>query len=279
MSLCKFRAKLKRADNYRTEVFEADYKHTPRERYPIPTYLPKELKALMASGWELVSITPCYKPAKGAAAKEKRKKKEDSSRGMKPMIYTPQKAELSADAAECARIIAQIIGMGEKSQEKGRYNLDVVGFATSYEKGENPIPYLSKPVEAVRRPCLLVSPDDSGSCHEDSGFIWSFCNQLARHYQVFMQRNWNGRLSQPVEAEVDLILYIGDEDFFMQGENALNEINTRVIGLSNVACNHKKPALLTKLSTPKRAWVEHVSLKVGSDYMAALKIAAKYFQS
>lgn len=256
--------------------------------------IPKPIRDLMAQGWKMERWTTRVTSKKGGAAKKpskgKRPQPQKKGKGSKlsPKHFT-SKPEWYGDAQKCADLISQIVGDGVKSREKGRYNVNVVGLAGSFLKGENPIDYLSRPVEAVRKPVLLISPDCSGSCGSFSAFTKGFAHILAKHYEVYYEENANGWVDY-IPEEVDLILYVGDGDFFTAGTDgkytlnmeergklALCRVKTRVIGMDNYASNYGAICADKKQSTPSRAWITHVSLKEAKDYVAALEAAVKYF--
>lgn len=287
---CKY--VLSRAGLYDRKVVQTEYEL--RDHKIVIVIMPAKIRAMMAQGWKLeryefwVSGASGGKAAKKSPKGHKPQPQQDKGSKLAPKKY-PSTPEWYGDAQKCADIIARIVGDGVKSREKGRYNVDVVGLAGSWAKGENPINFLSRPVEAVRKPVLMISPDCSGSCARFSAFTKGFAHILAKHYEVYYEENVNGWVGFCPD-EVDLILYMGDQDFFSagtdgeyttgmeaDGRTALCWVKTRVIGFDNYASNFGKIGIGKGLSEANRAWIMHVGLKDPKQYIAALEAAAKYF--
>ena len=291
---------LSRAGNYARRVVETEVS-LRNDKYSI-TALPKSIRDMMAQGWELKSWTLWVSSKKFGKAPKRKGAKAAKRKGsganpqhkmgskLAPKKYSSI-PEWHGDAQKCADLISRIVGDGVKSRQTARYNVDVVGLAGSWEKGENPIDYLSKPVESVRKPILMISPDCSGSCVGFSAFTKGFAHILSKHYEVYYEENVNGWVDFCPE-EVDLILYMGDKDFFSagtdgeytthmeaEGRTSLCRVKTRVgvVGMDNYACTYGAIRTDKERSTASRAWITRVSLKAAKDYVAALEAAVKHF--
>lgn len=259
--------------------------------------LPKEAHDLVAKGWQLRDMKYVWesrgkKPKKSSGGKKPKKSsgghdKNKLSHKMSQKRFNANPPKWQGDEQKCASIIARILGDGPKSPIKERYNVDALGLATARLKGENPLDYLAKPVDTSRRATLLVSPDLSGSCTSFSDFTVAFSIALSKIFDVYYVENVNGFVNKAdVPMDVDLLLYIGDEDivFCSKRDDLLSDdkmslynLGKKLIVLDNHASNYASPKLFKKYTTKERAWITHVSLKDTKNYIAALEIAARHF--
>lgn len=284
----KVKFTLSRNGCYRREVMEVEKVGRDEVDDFVLREMPSPIRTLFAQGWQLEKWQPYW--VKGAKAAKKPKPNGKVKKGgnpkspkaLAPKKFGADKPEWAGDAKRCADIISRIVGMGAKSRELARYSVDAAGLALAYRKGENPIDYLSKPIEAVRKPVLLVSPDTSGSCTGFADFTVGFSQQLAKHYEVFLIENFNGAVDELPKGEINLVLYIGDTDYFQTssvdgGNFALKDISgARVIGLCNYASNYRKPQVCKDRSKKTLTWIDHVSLKDPKAYVLALEAAVKH---
>ena len=273
-------------------------------RFPVlkPAYipeLPQAIRALFPSGWQLVSWRKYYWDKKAAAAKSPKRARRQAKKitgrnaGKKENGHkiSPEKINTSCawkgDAEKCAKILESILcGLSAPTAQKDRYNIDVVGLATAYQTGQNPIDFLSRPIENERKPAILITPDVSGSTANFAEFTRGFGQILAKRFDVYYIENCNGDFEGLSGLpEVDLILYMGDGDYFFRGnfkENidfpVLLWDNTPIVCLDKKYCNTGKIGIVKDVSTRgKRVWVNGVKFQNPEAYAPALELAKRYF--
>lgn len=289
---------LRKGEAYKRVVAEALVVFPAGMPAQIPI-LPETIRTLFPSGWKLVHWRKYYWDKKPAAAKKPHKGKKA---GKKPVGKKAGKKETGhkispepiasncawkGDAEKCAKILESILsGLSSPIPQKDRYNIDVAGLATAYKTGQNPIDFLSRPIENTRKPAILVTPDTSGSTASFAEFTRGFGQILAKRFDVYYIENCNGDF-QNLSAlpEVDLILYMGDGDYFFR-ESLQEDIdfpvllweNTPIVCLDNTYCNTGKIGIVKAASKKgKRVWVNGVKFQNAETYAPALELAKKYF--
>lgn len=261
--------------------------------------LPETIRALFPSGWKLIHWRKHYLDKKPAAAKKPKKGKKA---GKKPVGKKAGKKESGhkispepiksncawkGNAEKCAKILESILsGLSAPIPQKDRYNIDVAGLATAYKTGQNPIDFLSRPIENTRKPAILITPDVSGSTASFAEFTRGFGQILAKRFDVYYIENCNGDFEGLTGLpEVDLILYMGDQDYFYHGsmEDGINfpvllHLNTPMVCLDNTYCNTGEIGFdKAACQKGKRAWVNGVKFQNPEAYAPALELAKRYF--
>lgn len=254
----------------------------------IPIRLPEQVRKQFSKHWKLLSIIPVKAKGKGGAAAratiksgKAKANKPNVATKMSPKEFSPGKADWVGDAQKFAEILQDIIsGLSSKKCQKNKYNIDPIGLALSYKKGDNPIDFLSKPVEQERKPAILITPDYSGSTAGFSAFTKSISALLAQKFDMYYVSNHNGQIRQPL-PEVDLILYMGDRDVFGPdlGELHVMTIHKPCIVLDNTECNKKSCFVNKKLTSKSVVCISAVSLKSAKSYVLAIELARKAIKS
>lgn len=283
---------LKAQDGSYKRVFVADVPVSEDwDKRDKPLSLPEKVKNSLSEGYKISHYRNINrKGKKGGAAKKPRKKAQkgkDAKKRKGQNRISPKKfssvSKYKAEAQEIADLLGKLLpGSSHRSKTKARYNVDAVGLAMSYDKGENPLHYLSRPIEEIRKPKVLLTPDYSGSCNADMWLFDAVSKALADNgsIEVHYVQNANGNLQEELETvegiDFDVILYVGDHDFFYHDEknrpsDHVGSLQSKLtIVTSNFACNHGKPIVENK----KKGFVtiSRVSYSDESDIIQALRL-------
>lgn len=246
--------------------------------------IPQRVRDLVSQGWEYVSARPWWRRGKAGAKGAKSAKKPPTGRQTKPKTQKvgglkakklAVKPEWHADATELANLIFEFMqGLGTKSRTLGHYNVDVVGLNRSYLTGENPIDFLSRPVEQERRPVVVISPDISRSCAGHKDFTTGLAELLSKQFECHYVENRNGCVSA-LPQDIDFILYFGDEDYFYEDNENMSLVAQEkpCVLFSGDHSNYISPRWRARVKNT--FWVDGVSLKEPKDYVRAMKVALK----
>ena len=187
--------------------------------------------------------------------------------------------EYLATARRSGDLLAKVAG---RSSKKTVYStgVDVDGLLMALEIGENPIPYLEKPVERSNIK-VLITPDCSGSTQGWNGVAQGWAQVLASHenLDVIYVQNSNGWLiadlgdkeTKNLVQSVDLLVYLGDCDGRELCERYAS-YGTTVIALDSFCARVAEPRRRDK-KNEKILWYDRCSAKEPSTWETALRMA------
>lgn len=148
----------------------------------------------------------------------------------------------------------------------------------SYKKGENPLDYLSKPVERQRRPKVLITVDYSGSCNATAVDAEAIADAIAANpaLEVHAIENQNGCVEvEELEfiQNFDLIVYLGDHDIFDDGwPGNILKCGKRQLLFSNKSCKRTSPYIDRGKTTNNKVVVAGVNYK---EFFVAMPVIEK----
>lgn len=169
----------------------------------------KQVDKLLSKGYKLT-----FKSKGGKAAKKGKVKKAGKSSLLMKGFQSPISAE---EYPKSIKELSSLIGIGLPKEE---INVDMIGFIRALEVDENPLPYLHKSVDKARKLKIMLTYDESGSCHFVLRPLLAFADSLVKSpdVDVYLAPNFNGHIQNEKDLsqtkEFDLILYFGDVDIY-----------------------------------------------------------------
>jgi len=250
--------------------------------------IPKPIRDLMAQNWKYIGLRK-----KGPAPSSKSQQAPGKKRAKENKVQdTKTIAKWQEEVSQCVEILESILqGTGKLTRIIDKYNIDPVGLAKSYVLGQNPLDYLSRCIEPVRRPTIMISPDTSGSCSQFSEFTLGFAETLKKKFDIEYVENFNGLIRHELmpKTQFDLLVYLGDKDILVgkwmrQQEKeiytSMYNMKEHLIVLDNEGARHtSKPLHSRKHSTTRRCWIEFVDFKKAKSYVKALELVRKNMSS